>query len=88
MYSKLCQYSQLCFGREEQVNCALSLYLSEGSQRHVYPGRHSYILQVTLPVPLGQGIVGTSVDLSLPDCADKPRYLERGPSLGTFSILS
>ena len=61
--------------------------LSEGSQTHVYPGRHSYILQLALPLPLGQGIVGPSAELSLPDCADKPRYLETGPSLGTFSIV-
>lgn len=60
--------------------------LSEGSQRHVHPGRSIYILYLALTLAPRSGKGGTSVGLSLPDSGNKPRYLERGPSLGIFNI--
>lgn len=46
------------------------------------------MLQLALSFPVGQDIIGASVELFPLDCTDKPRCLVRSSSLVTFSILS
>lgn len=69
---------------KSKVTCGLS----ERSQRHVHPGRCIWILYLALTLVSRSGKGGTRVGLSLPDCGNKPRYLESSPSLGIYSVFA